>query len=243
MRPDSESLRSRDPQKASSSPPRMSTDVKMSTVNRTLWCAWETKPYVALHLLAVPGWDLGNRQRMAKRQEYSLTQCNRTSHNTLGQRSLPPTTFTGNLQRRFKASFHVLRRQRHAFTFIHKHTQLQEFLFLMQIFQGLLVLFSKSVEVFSRKGITWHEWWFDLWTVSMTSSSKYLPSPKRRGSGNKHACTEGTESSTNYEQGVLTNFIFLFKHHKYQKLILCRLGKLKEGGSERWSDLSKVTQL
>lgn len=44
-------------------------------------------------------------------------QCNPTSHNTLGQRSLPPTTFTGNLQRRFKASFHVLRRQRHACNF------------------------------------------------------------------------------------------------------------------------------
>ena len=54
--------RSRDPQRTSSSAPRMYTDVKMSTVNRTSWCAWERKPYIAPRLLTVSGWDLWNRQ-------------------------------------------------------------------------------------------------------------------------------------------------------------------------------------
>ena len=172
MRPDSESLCSRDPQKTSSSPPRMSTDVKMSTVNRTSWCAWERKPYIAPHLLTVPGWDLWNRQCVANRQGYSVTQCNPMSHNALGQRGLPPTTFTGNLQRRFKASFHVLRRQRHACSFIHQHAQLQGVFFFLtcKYLKGYFFCFPRVLKSFSIKGITWREWWFDLWTVSMTSS-------------------------------------------------------------------------
>ena len=168
MRPDSESLRSRDPQRTSSSPPRMYTDVKMSTVNRTSWCAWERKPYIAPRLLTVSGWDLWNRQCMAKRQDYSLTQCNPMSHNALGQRSLPPNTFTGNLQRRVKASFMFSGgRDMHLLSYMNTHTCREK---NQHAHISRVTCFPRVLKYLSRKGITWHEWWFNLWTVSMTSS-------------------------------------------------------------------------